>query len=172
VAQISSVDKGPDIEQIHHLEDFTDDFDSPATIESEWLDILSSELSSDDESLLCVDLNNMSCDESTQLDPSIIAFLRQQREATTGPDKYMKEFSPVFAKATFDHLPPRCSWDHAIELKADIKPLTSKVYPLSKSEQVVLDEFLKEHLKSTRIHPSKSPIAAPFFFVKKKDRLL
>jgi len=96
-------------------------------------------------------------------------FLQQQHEATTGPDRYVKDFSPVFTKSTFDELPPRRSWDHAIELKGDMKPLTSKVYPLSKSEQVALDKFVTEHLASGRIRPSKSPFAAPFFFVKKKD---
>jgi len=43
------------------------------------------------------------------------------------------------------------------------------VYPLSASEQKELDEFLKENLESGRIRPSKSPMAAPVFFVKKKD---
>jgi len=47
-----------------------------------------------------------------------------------------------------------------------------KIYPLNIKEQEELDKFLKEHLKSERIRPSKSPCAAPFFFVKKKDRSL
>lgn len=36
----------------------------------------------------------------------------------------------------------------------------------------MLDEFITEHLTSGHIHPSKSPFAAPFFFVKKKDGAL
>jgi len=44
-----------------------------------------------------------------------------------------------------------------------------KIYPLNVKEQEELDKFLEEHLKSGRIRPSKSPCAAPFFFVKKKD---
>ena len=43
------------------------------------------------------------------------------------------------------------------------------MYPLSTREQEELDKFLDEHLKTGRIRPSKSPCAAPFFFVKKKD---
>jgi hypothetical protein len=39
-------------------------------------------------------------------------------------------------------------------------------------EQEQLDKFLKETLTSGQICPSKSPMAAPFFFVKKKDGLL
>jgi hypothetical protein len=44
------------------------------------------------------------------------------------------------------------------------------VTPLSLDEQKKLDEFLDENLRSSRIQPSKSPMASPFFFVKKKDR--
>jgi len=47
-----------------------------------------------------------------------------------------------------------------------------KVYLLNIKEQEKLDKFLKEHLKSGQIRPFKSPCAAPFFFVKKKDRSL
>jgi len=160
---------GPDAERMRSLDDnYSDPTDTEATIEDEWHNFLSSELGHNDESLLCVDLNRPN-EVTDPPDPRISSFLRRQRDNTSGPDRYIKDFSPVFSKATFDHLPPRRPWDHAIELKADMKPLTSKIYPLSKSEQVVLDEFIEEHLSSGRIRPSKSPIAAPFFFVKKKD---
>jgi len=36
-------------------------------------------------------------------------------------------------------------------------------------EQKELDSFLEENLCTGRIRPSKSPIAAPVFFIKKKD---
>ena len=36
-------------------------------------------------------------------------------------------------------------------------------------EQKELDSFLEENLHTGQIHPSKSPIAAPVFFIKKKD---
>ena len=42
-------------------------------------------------------------------------------------------------------------------------------YPLSPNEQSELDEFLQENLKSGCIRPSKSPMASPVFFIKKKD---
>ena len=45
----------------------------------------------------------------------------------------------------------------------------TKVYPLALIEQKQLDEFLKENLKSQRIHLSKYPMASPIFFIKKKD---
>ena len=37
------------------------------------------------------------------------------------------------------------------------------------AEQAELDAFLQENLQSGRIRPSKSPMASPFFFIKKKD---
>ena len=40
---------------------------------------------------------------------------------------------------------------------------------MSPNEQKELDAFFEENLKSHRIHPSKSPMASPVFFVKKKD---
>jgi len=40
---------------------------------------------------------------------------------------------------------------------------------MSPSEQGELDKFLDENLKSGRIRSSKSPMASPVFFVKKKD---
>ena len=48
----------------------------------------------------------------------------------------------------------------------------SKVYPLSSLEQEELDAFLEENLYTGQIRPSKSPIAAPVFFIKKKDSSL
>ena len=56
----------------------------------------------------------------------------------------------------------------------DLKPgapstLPGKVYSLTQSEQQALQEFVKEHLAKGYIRPSKSPYAAPFFFIKKKD---
>jgi len=75
----------------------------------------------------------------------------------------------VFSKDSFDELPGTKPWDHAVELTPDASPKSCKVYLISASEQKELDAFLKENLESGRIRPSKSPMAAPVFFVKKKD---
>jgi hypothetical protein len=147
--------------------DTPDDLYDLNTIEQDWLNFLTDELRDNDESLLCVDLNKLEEEKRAPVDTHTIHvtdYLQKQHDATTGPDRYLKEFSLVFTKSTFDQLPPRRSWDHAIELKGDMKPLTSKVYPLSKTEQITLEE----HLSSGCIRPSKSPFAAPFSFVKKK----
>jgi len=82
---------------------------------------------------------------------------------------YLREFSTVFSKKSFDALPNPKPWDHAIELVPGEKPTGCKVYPLSPSEQKELDVFLQENLNSGRIRPSKSPMASPVFFIKKKD---
>jgi len=75
----------------------------------------------------------------------------------------------MFAKEDFDILPEHCKWDHTIELIPGAEPKSSKVYPLSPLEQAELDAFLEENLCTRRIRPSKSPMTAPMFFIKKKD---
>src|SRR5260221_3282006 len=43
------------------------------------------------------------------------------------------------------------------------------MFPLSPAEQKELDDFLWENLANGHICPSKSPMGAPVFFIKKKD---
>jgi len=81
----------------------------------------------------------------------------------------VKGFESVFAKEDFDVLPEHRQWDHVIELIPGSEPKSSKVYPLSPVEQKELDSFLEENLHTGRIRSSKSPMAAPVFFIKKKD---
>jgi len=94
--------------------------------------------------------------------------LETRKGLLTLPD-CVKEFESVFAKEDFDILPAHKQWDHAIELVPGLEPKSSKVYPLSLVEQKELDSFLEENLCTGRIRPSKSPMAAPVFFIKKKD---
>jgi len=94
---------------------------------------------------------------------------KETRAATTLLPAYVVEFQSVFAKEDFDILPKHRKWDHAIELIPGAEPKLSKVYPLSLLEQTELNAFLEENLRTGRIRLSKSPIAAPVFFIKKKD---
>ena len=87
------------------------------------------------------------------------------------PAEY-RDFSDVFSKTSFDELPPRKPWDHAIELKPGSEPKFCKIYPMNLDEQAQLDDFLAENLATGRIRPSKSPMAAPVFFIKKKEGAL
>ena len=59
-----------------------------------------------------------------------------------------------------------------IKLISSSKLTDCKLYPLNCQEQEQLDTFLKENLETSRIQLSKSPLASPFFFMKKKDRSL
>jgi hypothetical protein len=59
---------------------------------------------------------------------------------------YLHEFEDLFSKSSFDRLPDRKIWDHAIELVPGAKASNCKVYPLAPSEQVELDKFIQENL--------------------------
>jgi hypothetical protein len=47
--------------------------------------------------------------------------------------------------------------------------MRTKVYPMSSNKQEELDRFIKENVQKGYIRLSKSPLASPVFFVKKKD---
>src|SRR5258707_5205288 len=84
------------------------------------------------------------------------------------PEQY-KDFADVFLEEAFAHLPPHKVWDHAIDLHHNAKLPRGRTFPLSPAEQKELDEFLRENLANGCICPSKSPIRAPAFFIKKKE---
>jgi len=84
------------------------------------------------------------------------------------PPDCIRGFKSIFAKEDFNVLLEHRQWDHAIELILGSEPKSSKVYPLSPVEQKELDSFLEENLRTGRICPSKSPMTAPVFFIKKK----
>lgn len=85
------------------------------------------------------------------------------------PEPY-RQFEKVFSDEASKRFPTSKPWDHHIDLKPEAIPRTTcKVYPLTPQEQVALDEFLKEHLERGTVRKSNSPLASPFFFVKKKD---
>jgi len=76
----------------------------------------------------------------------------------------------VFSEEAAQRFPESRIWDHAIELKPGApSTLPGKIYALSQLELQELAKFVKEHLAKGYIRPSKSPYAAPFFFIKKKD---
>ena len=84
------------------------------------------------------------------------------------PPEY-HEFLDVFDEEKANRFPESQSWDHKIEMKEGFEPKSFKNYNLTPEEQVELDSFLKENLEKGYIRPSQSPMASPFFFVKKKD---
>jgi hypothetical protein len=81
-------------------------------------------------------------------------------------------YADVFSETTFDSLPERHKWDHTIELEHEPSPGFYKVYSMTLTEQTEMDAFLEEALATGHIRQSKSPLGAPVFFIKKKDRKL
>lgn len=84
------------------------------------------------------------------------------------PEQY-RDFAKVFSKDRAERLPTRKPYDHAIDLVPGAVPSYSKIYPMAPNERTALKEFIEENLRKGYIRPSKSPAAAPVFFIKKKD---
>ena len=85
------------------------------------------------------------------------------------PPQYAK-FKHLFSEEASHHFPPKRTWDHAIEFKPDTPDIIDcKVYPMTQTEDMALEEFIKEQHAKGYIHPSKSPYASSFFFIKKQD---
>jgi len=67
-------------------------------------------------------------------------------------------------------MPLQKLYDYAIDFIEGAKlSKPAKVYPLSLAERNSLDTWIDEELRKGYIHLSTSPIAAPFFFIKKHD---
>ena len=85
------------------------------------------------------------------------------------PKEYQRH-SKVFSKAESQRLPQSTVWDHTIKLLPGApNTLPGRLLPLTQEEKAKMHKFVQEHLKRGTIHISKSPYAANFFFVKKKD---
>jgi hypothetical protein len=84
------------------------------------------------------------------------------------PEAY-HEYLDVFDEKKADRFPDQRSWDHKIELKDGFQPKSFKTYNLTPEKQKELDQWTKENLDKGYIRPSQSPMASPFFYVKKKD---
>jgi hypothetical protein len=92
----------------------------------------------------------------------------EQKQAEL-PKEY-QEFAQLFSDEAADRFPPSREWDHTIDLKPGApNAMDCKVYPMTRDEDASLEKFLDEMVGKGYIHPSKSPYASPFFFVKKKD---
>ena len=83
---------------------------------------------------------------------------------------HYRDFAKVFSEEESQRLPEHQPWDHAIDLEPDATTHWKiKSYPMAANEQEELDKFLKEHVSKGYLVPSKSPMASPVFFIKKKD---
>ena len=94
--------------------------------------------------------------------------LKPRQKRISLPIRY-KPHAKVFSEKELQWFPTSQIWDHAIELKEGApSTIPGKIYTLIRPEQGALEEFIREHLKKGYIKPSKSPYAAPFFFIKKE----
>ena len=105
---------------------------------------------------------------STILQRLVEAFQTNEETLTLVPD-YLREFTTIFSKQSFNVLLEPKEWDHVVELVPGSKPSGCKIYPLPSFKQKELDAFLKENLETGQIWPSKSLMSSPVFFIKKKE---
>ena len=93
---------------------------------------------------------SMEIPASSTISQRLAEAFQTNMEATTPIPEYLKEFTLVFSKQTFDVLPEPKEWDHAVELIPGSKPSGCKIYPLSPAKQKELVMFLKENLEIGR----------------------
>ena len=80
------------------------------------------------------------------------------------------DFTDVFSKEKALVLPERTEFiQHAIELKESKQPPYGPIYSLGPIELKILKTYIKTHLKTGFIRPSKSLTGAPILFDKKPD---
>jgi len=104
-----------------------------------------------------------------QTTSSTLAEEHNRPNLTPIPTEYRRH-RKVFSEEAMQRFPELRVWDHAIKLKLGApSTLPRKIYALSQLELQELQKFVKEHLAKGYIRPLKSPYAAPFFFIKKKD---
>ena len=85
-------------------------------------------------------------------------------------ENYYAEFGTLFEDKEIDSLPPNRICDMEINLRDETKtPPFLKIFRLSLKEEDLLKEWIDENVKKGFIRPSRSPCAAPIFFVPKKD---
>ena len=75
----------------------------------------------------------------------------------------------VFEKKASECMPLCKPWDHAIDLIPDFKPIKSRIYPCSPTEQAEIDAFIDDQLAKGYICPSTSDQTSGVFFIPKKD---
>jgi hypothetical protein len=93
---------------------------------------------------------------------------KPQRKEIEIPDE-LSDFSDVMDPSNADVLPAHKTTDHCIELQPGTTPPAGPIYPLSRAELKILEEYLRESLAKGRIRLSQSPAASPVLFVPKKD---
>ena len=145
--------------------------------EDEWKNRTINRLNEDETSILLVTLMGqtetdiwINAKTNLAMDMAIEANLKKKEVPVKElvPLEY-HEFLDVFDEDKANQFPESRKWDHKIDMKEGFEPKAFKNYNLTLEEQIELDAFLKENLEKGYIRHSESPMASPFFFVKKKD---
>ena len=108
----------------------------------------------------------------TNMATSLVAEANSKKPELTPKQLVPKEYHEyldIFDEEKANRYPESRSWDHKIKMKPGFELKSFKTYNLTQEEQSELDKFLKENLDKGYIKSSESPMASPFFFVKKKD---
>jgi len=84
--------------------------------------------------------------------------------------KQYHEFLPLFSKVLADWLPPhQPGIDHDVRLKDGETPPWGPLYSMTRTELVVLKEWLEENMSKGFIRQSSSPFAAPVLLAKNSN---
>src|SRR5882672_10573257 len=114
-----------------------------------------------------VQINRMTL--ATQLAMKVHEQTSEKKELSQIVPQQYHGYLDVFQDFPGKRLPPKRTYDHAIDLTPAYTPQRSSPYSLSPAQQIALEDFLKENLAKGFIRLSKSPQAAPLFFVPKKN---
>ena len=80
------------------------------------------------------------------------------------------DYGIIFSEKASERMPTRKPYDHGIEFVEGAKlPKKGEIYKMSPEEKDALAKWIEEEKQKGYIRESKSPVAAPVFFVKKKD---
>jgi len=89
-------------------------------------------------------------------------------ELETLPLEYA-QFKHLFRPEASEKMPPKRTFDHAIDLKEGSEPPWELIYPMSQYQLNTLKTYLDEMLEQGKITHSQSPAGAPILFVPKPD---
>ncbi|KAB5587753.1 Retrotransposable element Tf2 [Ceratobasidium theobromae] len=92
-----------------------------------------------------------------------------QIAAVNGLPEDFWEFEDIFSEDVTTELPPHREWDLAIDLEENAKPKHGPIYSTGPKEDEEMKTTIERQLKAGHIRPSKSPMASPVLFVRKKN---
>ncbi|CAJ0939584.1 unnamed protein product [Ranitomeya imitator] len=88
---------------------------------------------------------------------------------TSSIPESLLDFADVFSEKGCSELPPHRPYDCTIRFKPGAKLPKARMFNISGPERQALKDYIAESLSKWHIKPLSSPVAAGFFFVKKKD---